>query len=82
MTNEEKIISMLKNIQKDVAIIKANSEKTDAEKDREKNRKELFEAIENFARVETPEEKAEADAFIAFMEAEEKRKRAKYALLS
>ena len=82
MTNEEKIISMLENIQKDVAIIKANSEKTDAEKNREKNIKAFFEAAENFRRADTPEEQAELDAFFAFMDAEEERKRAKYALLS
>lgn len=82
MTNEEKIISMLENIQKDISEIKANSKKTDAEKIQQKNRQELLKAIEDFARVDTPEDKAEVDAFLAFMDAEEERKRAKYALLS
>ena len=49
---------------------------------REKNIKDLFKAIEDFRRADTPEEQAELDAFFAFMDAEEERKRAKYALLS
>ncbi len=36
---------------------------------REKNIKDLFKAIEDFARVDTPEDKAEVDAFLAFMDA-------------
>ena len=74
MTNEEKIISMLENIQKDVAIIKANSEKTDAEKNREKNIKAFFEAAENFTCDETPEEKAETEALVKYWTAEEDKK--------
>lgn len=71
MTNEEKIISMLSNIQKDVKAIKA-----------EQDKKELIASIERFARADTPEEQAEIDAFLAYMDAEEERKRARYALLS
>lgn len=82
MTNEEKIISMLENIQKDISEIKTEVKKTDAELTREKNIKDLFKAIEDFRRADTPEEQAELDAFFAFMDAEEERKRAKYALLS
>lgn len=78
MTNEEKIISMLEDIQKDVSDIKANFE----EKHRKKSREDFFKALDNFSRVDTPEDKAEVDAFLAFMNAEEERKRAKYALLS
>lgn len=81
MTNEEKIISMLEDIQKNLLEIKANTEKTDAEKTRQQNLKAFLEAAENFRRADTPEEQAELDAFFAFMDAEEERKRAKYALL-
>ena len=82
MTNEEKILSMLENIQKDILEIKANTEKTDTEKNRQQNLKAFFEAAENFRRANTPEEQAELDAFFGFMDAEEERKKAKYALLS
>lgn len=82
MTNEEKIISMLENIQKDIDLIKISIEEPDAEKVKAKQRKDLFKALEDFARVDTPEEQAELDAFFAFMDAQEERKRAKYALLS
>ena len=82
MTNEEKIISMLEGIQQDISEIKAEVKNTDEEKRRQKNIQAFFEAAENFRRADTPEEKAELDAFFAFMDAEEERKRAKYALLS
>ncbi len=77
MTNEEKIISMIEDIQKDVSVIKADKEKLEEEKIQRQ-----IQAIRDFARTDTPEDKAEADAFLAFMDAEEERKRAKYALLS
>lgn len=69
MTNEEKIISMLTDIQKDIKALKA-----------EQDKKNLFEAIERFATAKTPEEQAELDRFSAFMDAEEERKRAIYGL--
>lgn len=71
MTNEEKIISMLTDIQKDVAALKA-----------EQDRKNLIADIKNFSKAHTPEEQAELDAFFAFMDAEEERKRARYAVSS
>ena len=74
MTNEEKIISMLENIQQDISEIKADLKKTDEEKRREKNRAELIKAFENFTRDETPEEKAETEALAKYWEAEENKK--------
>lgn len=71
MTNEEKIISMLTDIQKDVKALKA-----------EQDRKNLIADIKRFSQANTSEEQAELDRFFAFMDAEEERKRARYAVSS
>ena len=118
MTNEEKIISMLTDIQKNVETIKSRVEnsndlpreekldeaaiarqlkalegmrhlltKEEAEEladmtpvSREEKIRRRIEAVRNFASADTPEDKAEIDAFLAYMDAEEERKRARYAV--
>ena len=40
-------------------------------KRRKKNRAELFKALKDFSRADTPEEQAELDAFFNFMDTEE-----------
>ena len=78
MSNEDKILSMLTSIQNDVNYIKESiKESSKSEKDRIKNQ---IEAIKNFSRIDTPEEKAEVEAFLKFMDAEEERKNRKYAV--
>lgn len=47
--------------------------------DEEKIQRQI-EAIERFARADNPEEQAEIDAFLEYMDAEEERKRALYDL--
>ena len=71
MTNEEKIISLLTDIQKDIAALKA-----------EQDRKNLIADIKRFSQANTPEEQEELDRFFAFMDAEEERKRARYVVSS
>lgn len=80
MSNEEKIISMLEEIKKEIAELKISVEKTDAEKLDEQKRQSCLKALRDFASVDTPEDKAEVEAFLAFMDAEEERKRKKYGL--
>ena len=78
MSNEDKILTMLTTIQNDVTYIKESIDKSRrSEEDRIKRQ---LEAIENFSRVETPEEKAEVEAFLKFMDAEEERKNKLYAV--
>ena len=43
-------------------------------KRRKKNRAELFKALKDFSRADTPEEQAELDAFFNFMDTEEDKK--------
>ena len=74
MTNEEKIISMLENIQKDISEIKTYIKQTEEEKCRQKNSKAFFETAENFRHDETPEEKAETEALVKYWTAEEDKK--------
>ena len=78
MSNEDKILTMLTTIQNDVTYIKESIDKSRrSEEDRIKRQ---LEAIESFSRVETPEEKAEVEAFLKFMDAEEERKNKLYAV--
>lgn len=53
---------------------------TDKEKLEEEKIQRQIQALRDFASVDTPEDKAEVEAFLAFMDAEEERKRKKYGL--
>ena len=83
MTDKEKIISRLTDIQRDIESVKTELAGVDITSipDEEKIRRQI-EAIERFARADTPEEQAEIDAFLAYMDAEEERKRERYAVSS
>lgn len=78
MSNEEKILAMLTSMQEDMATMKAD---IDSLKNiNNQNVQKQIEAIEQFSRADTPEEQAEVEAFLKFMDAEEERKAAKYAV--
>ena len=81
MTDKEKIISRLTDIQRDIESVKTELAGVDITSiPREEKIRRQIEAIERFARADTPEEQAELDRFFAFMDAEEERKRALYDL--
>ena len=72
MSNEDKILTMLTSMQKDISDIKESISRANKMGD-DKIQSQL-EAIKNFSRADTPEEKAELEAFFKFMDAEEERK--------
>ena len=77
MSNEEKILAMLTSMQEDMATMKAD---IDSLKNiNNQNVQKQIEAIEQFSRADTPEEQAEVEAFLKFMDAEEERKNKLYA---
>ena len=78
MSKEDKILEILAAMQKEMAAMKAdiNSLKDSSKQNIQKQ----IEAIEQFSRADTPEEKAEVEAFLKFMDAEEERKAARYAV--
>ena len=78
MSNEEKILTLLTSIQNDVNEIKDSI--TGSKKIKNDKIQNQLEAIEKFSRADTPEEKAEVEAFLKFMDAEEERKNRKYAV--
>ena len=78
MSNEEKILTMLTSIQNDVNDIRESINKSRKMKD--DRIQDQLEAIEKFSRADTPEEKAEIEAFLKFMDAEEERKNRNYAV--
>ena len=78
MTNEDKILTMLTSMQKDISDIKESISRANKMGD-DKIQSQL-EAIKNFSRADTPEEKAELEAFFKFMDAEEERKNKLYAV--
>ena len=78
MSNEDKILTILTSMQKDIDDIKESINESNKMQD-DKIQSQL-EAIKNFSRADTPEEKAEVEAFLKFMDAEEERKNRKYAV--
>ena len=78
MSNEDKILTMLTSMQKDISDIKESISRANKMGD-DKIQSQL-EAIKNFSRADTPEEKAELEAFFKFMDAEEERKNKLYAV--
>ena len=91
MSNEDKIISLLTSIQKDVETMKVDIDEiknNGFHKQQEMNDlkdvkiQKLLESLKRFSTANTPEEQAEIEAFGRFMDAEEERKTQKYALLS
>ena len=85
MTNEEKILTLLESMQKDMAELKAEIQDLKVSNNETELKKKLvasqLEALENFRRADTPEEKAEIEAFKKFMDAEELRKTTFYKLV-
>lgn len=78
MSKEDKILEILAETQKDMAAMKAD---IDSLKNiSNQNVQKQIEAIEQFSRADTLEEQAEVEAFLKFMDAEEERKAAKYAV--
>lgn len=78
MSKEDKILEILAAMQKDMAEMKDD---IDSLKNiNNQNVQKQIEAIEQFSRADTPEEQAEVEAFLKFMDAEEERKAAKYAV--
>ena len=75
MSNEDKILTILTSMQKDIDDIKESINESNKMQD-DKIQSQL-EAIKNFGRADTPEEKAEVEAFLKFMDAEEERKNRK-----
>ena len=78
MSNEDKILTILTSMQKDIDDIKESI--NGSNKMQDDRIQSQLEAIKNFSRADTPEEKAEVEAFLKFMDAEEERKNRKYAV--
>ena len=78
MSNEEKILEMLTSMQEDMKVMKADIDSL--KNGNNQNIQKQIEAIEQFSRADTPEDQAEVEAFLKFMDTEEERKAAKYAV--